>query len=218
MSSTRIGRVYKIVARQSNLVYVGSTFNRLSDRWNHHKSSFRRWLADKSHGGCSIYPHFEEHGLDAFQIVLVKQYEVLDRRHLEAYETLWISRLRCVNRNRPFQVPRLYKAAYYNANRDKLKEQAAAYHEANRDQILEKQAIYRESHREQLNEQAAAYREANRADIKKRAAAYREAHRADIRAQQNGKHECGCGGRYTNSNKRVHERTAKHQHWLEARA
>lgn len=203
MSITSTGRVYKIVARQSNVVYIGSTFNRLSDRWNNHKSNFRAWIADKSRDKCSIYPHFEEHGIDQYKIILIKEYQVLDRRHLEAYETLWINRLRCVNKNSPFQISRLYQAAYYDANRK---------------QLIEKAAAYRESHRAEINEKAAIHYAANRDMLIEKAAAYRESHRAEIRAQQNVKHACDCGGRYTNSSRRKHERTAKHQEWLSSQA
>ena len=155
-STTRTGRIYRIIHKQSDICYVGSTFNRLSDRWSQHKCVFNRWVADKTRDKCSVYPHIEEHGIDQFQIMLVKEYPVVDREHLEAYETLWIKKLRCVNKNSPFQIPKLYKAAYHAANRDK------------------------------------------------------------IAARKNVKHECSCGGRYTVSNKRQHERSPKHQRWVES--
>ena len=67
-----IGRVYKIIHNQSNIVYVGSTFNRLSDRFRQHKSDYIRWKNNKQ-AGVAIYPYFKTHGIENFQIVLIKE-------------------------------------------------------------------------------------------------------------------------------------------------
>ncbi|KAF1780175.1 GIY-YIG domain [Phytophthora cactorum] len=85
-----IGKIYRIVHLQSEMCYIGSTFNLLKHRWNGHKSQFKHWDEGKTTKGCSIYPYFKEHGIDQFKMVLIKEYEVADRAQLLAYEQLWI--------------------------------------------------------------------------------------------------------------------------------
>ena len=63
------------------------------------------------------------------------------------------------NRGRRFAAQ---KAAYYEANREKIAAQKAAYRKANREKIAAQQAAYREANREKIAAQKAAYREANR--------------------------------------------------------
>lgn len=88
-----IGRVYKIVHSQSDICYVGSTINELRVRWNNHKA------LDNT---CAIADHIKKHGADQFKIILIKEYEVVDRKHLLAYETLWMSKLKCINKQAAF--------------------------------------------------------------------------------------------------------------------
>lgn len=88
----KTGRIYRIQHVQSRICYVGSTFNMLRDRWRQHKSDFNRYL-DGKHGGISIYPYFEEYNIENFKMILIKEYEVVDRQHLEMYEQLWVNRL-----------------------------------------------------------------------------------------------------------------------------
>ncbi|KAF1780187.1 GIY-YIG domain [Phytophthora cactorum] len=99
-----IGKIYRIVHLQSEMCYIGSTFNLLKHRWNGHKSQFKHWDEGKTTKGCSIYPYFKEHGIDQFKMVLIKEYEVADRAQLLAYEQLWMNRFRrtCVNQKQTF--------------------------------------------------------------------------------------------------------------------
>ncbi|KAF1780171.1 GIY-YIG domain [Phytophthora cactorum] len=89
-TNSMIGKIYRIVHLQSEMCYIGSTFNLLKHRWNGHKSQFKHWDEGKTTKGCSIYPYFKEHGIDQFKMVLIKEYEVADRAQLLAYEQLWI--------------------------------------------------------------------------------------------------------------------------------
>lgn len=87
-----LGKIYKIIHSQSNICYVGSTFNSLKGRFAQHKADYKR------NHNISIYKYFEQHGIDNFKMILIKEYEVIDRRHLEVYEQLWINKLRCINK------------------------------------------------------------------------------------------------------------------------
>lgn len=162
---TTIGHIYKIICRtDESFCYIGSTFNRLSKRFETHRSAFNRWLEGKVQP-CSCFPYFEKHGIENFKIVLIKDYEVCrahvkDRRHLEAYETLWICRTKCVNKCVPVNY------------------------------------LKKERNRENQRRFYAANIEV-------------------IKAKAREKFDCKCGGRYARDTKRRHERSQKHQRWVE---
>jgi hypothetical protein len=101
MSDTRTGRIYKIICSKSNDVYVGSTFNDPRKRMYQHQQAYK-------HGrGISIYPSFKLHGWESLKMILIETYEVVDRKHLVMYETLWFNKLKAVNRQTPFQPVRI---------------------------------------------------------------------------------------------------------------
>jgi len=82
-------------------VYVGSTFNDPRKRMYQHQQAYK-------HGrGISIYPSFKLHGWESLKMILIETYEVVDRKHLVMYETLWFNKLKAVNRQTPFQPVRI---------------------------------------------------------------------------------------------------------------
>lgn len=76
--------------------------------------------------------------------MLIKQYEVVDRAHLHACETLWINKSKktCVNKVDPFSP----------LKKRLQKETTKKYREANKVEINEKNKIYNELHKNRLVE------------------------------------------------------------------
>lgn len=130
----RTGRVYKIVCSQSNDVYVGSTFNTIASRWCGHKSDFMKWQNERSRK-VSIFPLFAKYGIDAFKIILIKEYEVEDKEHLHAYEQLWINKTNCVNEKNPFFFKKLQQKKYASENKEKLAEYLKNWYHNNQDKV-----------------------------------------------------------------------------------
>jgi hypothetical protein len=195
------GIVYKIVCNLSDVVYIGSTFNKLRHRWSQHKHEFKRWLVGK--GGCfSIFPYFKEHGIKNFTIIKIKEYTVYrennkDRRHLSVYEQLWINKTKCVNKYNPIQF--LYKNQYYNNNREAILIKAKEYQLKNKDKISAK---------------AKEYYNINRGAISTKVKEYCDTNRDKIRERQKVKHTCKCGSNYTQVNKKRHLKTQKHKKYV----
>lgn len=104
----KTGKVYKIICTQSNDIYIGSTFNTLRDRWMEHKNRYRQYQKNNSRN-MSIHPYFDKYGIDNFKIILIKEYVVVDRNHLESKEQLWINRLKNINIQSAFNPMRNYK-------------------------------------------------------------------------------------------------------------
>ncbi len=133
-----IGRVYQIVHKERNsITYVGSTTSRLNVRWNGHLSGYRNYCRPNGNKKCIIYPYFDKYGVENFEIRLLCEYQIFDRKQLFTYEQLWIQKLQCINVRNAFILPlkemKKDKAkTYYRANQPKIKK----YYEENKEHIF----------------------------------------------------------------------------------
>lgn len=141
MTNYKIGKVYKIIHTQSDIVYVGSTFNRLSDRFRQHRYNFE----------CTITKYIKQYGYKNFKIILIKEYEVVDRKHLESKEQIWINLLKPINKNSAFTIEKLKDKQYRNNNKDKIKESSKKHYENNKDEIIKKQQEYQEKNKDKIS-------------------------------------------------------------------
>jgi hypothetical protein len=170
-----IGLIYKIIHNQSNDIYIGSTFDSLKGRFNQHKLNCNN---KHYNSRLIIYDLFKEFGVDNFKIILIKQYDVIDKKHLFMYEQLWMNKLNPVNNKNKCFNPLSHKVSgkrviqYYNdeikeilkketkkrygmnyrLNNDTLKEKKLEYYNENRDNILIKQSEYRKLNIEKIRE------------------------------------------------------------------
>jgi hypothetical protein len=145
-----IGHIYRIIHLESDVQYVGSTFNELRKRWQMHKKDYNTWLGgDKS--TISIYPFFNEHGIEKFKLILIKSYDVIDRKHLMMFEQLWINNLKSVNENSPFQIDRFYRQDYRIKNRDELNLKQKEYYNINKTTIKQRDKERYEANKEKIN-------------------------------------------------------------------
>ena len=103
-----IGRIYRIIHLESELCYIGSTTNELRFRWQGHIGSYKHWMKNNT-TAVSIFPYFKQYGIEQFKMVLVKEYEVESRKHLQVYEQLWMYKFRksAVNKNSGFHLKHL---------------------------------------------------------------------------------------------------------------
>ncbi len=217
------GTVYKIICKlDSDIVYIGSTFNSLRNRWQHHKALYKSYLEGKEKIAITIFPYFEKIGIENFKIIQINEYECYrenrsDRRHLNVYEQLWINKTRCVNKVNPFNllkyntnVIREYQKEYREKNKDKIRE----YHENNKEQrkeYYEKNKEQRKEYYEKNKEQRKEYNEKNKENYKEYQKEYRKKNKDKIREKNKEKVECiicksSCG-KYSF---KAHERTPKH--------
>lgn len=148
---TRTGYIYRIQHVTSNLCYIGSTFNELKHRWQQHKSAFRAWVNDKSTCGASIYHHMAEHGIDKYKIFIVKSYQVIDRLHLEAYESLWIRKLKACNRSQPFALSKVQQSrSCYKKHREKRCATVRIYAANHKSSIADRKKEYHMKNKESI--------------------------------------------------------------------
>ncbi len=98
-----IGRIYEITSPSlPDICYIGSTTKELWERWFHHKELYQSWCYGYS-SPISIFHYFKQYGIESFKLKLLKEYEVVDVKHLRAYEQLWLNRskTKAVNRTNP---------------------------------------------------------------------------------------------------------------------
>jgi hypothetical protein len=181
------GRIYQILNDDASIVYVGSTTDPLKTRWINHKSGAKGQLKGK-YRNLAIYQHSNELGVDQFKLELIKEYDVVDVKHLRAIEQLWINKVKCINKQSCF-MPISKKA------RDKL---------------------YGDAHRAKLNAKSLEHYDANHEANLATRTAYRVANRDQLNAKKKEKIECECGVSYTRSHKARHLSTARHQASLQS--
>ena len=195
-----IGYIYKIVNDDESVCYIGSTSQKITQRFSDHKRHYKQWKDGKV-GCCMIYHEFDKYGVDAFTIELVEEIEYTDKCELFKRENYYISSIDCVNkRQAPTGLTRTeyttqHGKQYRELNKDKIKQ----YREVNKDKICEYGKQYREVNKDKLNEKQKQYREVNKDKINE---------------SQNEKFGCDCGGKFTRSHKLQHLKTKKHQDYI----
>ena len=177
----RTGRIYKIISGQGDECYVGSTFQSLTYRWRDHKKGYNQYKQGKKTVCCmASYELFDKYGVDNCAIILIKEYEVCDRTHMEAYEQLWINKLNCINKKAAFQIKKIAKKQYREQNKELIKEQNRQYYEQNKDKINQKHKEYREQNKELIKEQNRQYYEQNKDKCKEQIKQYHEQNKDKI--------------------------------------
>ena len=136
----------------------------MSKRFENHKKDYNKYIKNPikyKRNVCSIFDYYSKYGIDNFDITLIKKYEVCrdhikDRKHLCAYETLWICKTKnCVNKNLPFNpLSRLDKKIsskkYSENNPEKEKARCKKYRENNKEKKKESDRKYRENNKEKV--------------------------------------------------------------------
>ncbi|KAF0772097.1 hypothetical protein AaE_002353 [Aphanomyces astaci] len=181
----KTGTIYKIIDAQSDTCYVGMTLGNLANRMQQHKQAY-----DKDGYECTIYKHMREHGVERFKMIKIKEYQVVDRKHLAVFETLWIKKLKCINKNVSFNpIPMKY---YYKQ-----------YQQANKEWIAEKKRAHYVENKERINAKHKVNYQTNRETIIARALE---------------RIQCVCGIEHNRSHKSRHLKSAKHQQLMEQQA
>ncbi len=100
-----VGNIYKIEYNKNpEIRYIGSTTKTIKNRYASHKTKYNKWLENDDYGKCEIYEYFKAYGIENFEITLLKEYKILNKNNLLAYEQLWMNNLININKNKAFIV------------------------------------------------------------------------------------------------------------------
>lgn len=193
MVNYRNAKIYAIRTHESDEVYIGSTTEKLCVRMAKHRRHYKCYKNGKHHYITSFI--LLEHD-DAY-IELLENCPCNNKEELLKNEGRWIRKTpQCVNT----RVEGRTKQEYRQENKEHCQKYDKEYYEKNKDRIKSVKKQYRDKNKTQLLDKKKKYYEANKQKIKE---------------YQQQKFECPCSGKYTQSHKSIHEKTKKHQKYLE---
>ena len=187
------GKIYKIVCNKTNLIYIGSTREpTLARRLAKHVSSYKSYLKTLERKKyMTSYKIIENNDYD---IVLIEDFPCNTKDQLHRRERFYIESIKCVNKIVPTRTHKEYaneyQKSYYHNNKDIIKEKARLYHEKNKEHIKDRQKENYEKNKDNISSH-------NRDKFKI-------------------KYTCQCGSTYASFRKAIHEKTSKHQVYLQS--
>lgn len=201
------GIVYVLRARERwDMIYIGSTFQTLEERYRNHINNFKR---DETNNSKFVFRQF---GIQNVIIEKIREYDVCDREHLEVYETLWIENFKdvVVNRNRPFCINKLYIKEYHKKNKDEIRKKLKQYREKNKDEIREKKKQYREKHKEEIREKRKQHWEEHKDERREYNKQYYEKNRDELNKKKRQKLSCDICRKLISKNYISYHKKRKH--------
>ncbi len=143
MNEVKKGKIYKIIALTDNYdindVYYGSTINKLSKRLVQHRADYKSHKEERRDFRTSFII-FDKYGIENCKIVLVEEFDFINKEDLLKRETEYILKNKCVNRivayKEIIEKPILIK--YIPENKKKKIEEKKDYDKKYRDLNKEK--------------------------------------------------------------------------------
>lgn len=167
-------KIYMLVSKFTNKIYIGSTTSKLTTRKYGHTQNYRRWLL-KTHSYCSSYQIIK---LGKYYIFLLENYNCNTKDELRQREQHYINLNKglCVNIYNAYstkaikrQQQQKYRDTHVeqiNAKRDKNYHKE--YFKKNQENIYAKRKIYNEKNKKQQYKYQKKYREDRQELIKQK--------------------------------------------------
>jgi hypothetical protein len=200
------GKIYTLRSHQTDDIYIGSCATTLTKRKSYHKNDYNKW----KNGKFNYITSYELIKYDDWYIELLEDFPCENRNQLEKREGELIRSMNCVNKNIAGRTKKEYHSQYRIENIDKIKEYEKQYRLENADKIKKYQKEYKIENYDEINEYQKEYRLENDDEIKK--------YQKEYRINNNEKNNCECGGKYTKKNLPQHQKTKRHQEYLETLA
>ena len=191
MSKYQNSKIYAIRNTIDNDIYIGSTTTSLCQRMTKHRSAAKTRPSMQK-----VTAKMNELGVDNFYIELIENFPCENVELLRKREGELIRELGTLNS----RIERRTSKEWREENKDIRKEKR----EKNRDEILKYKKEYREKNRETINKKRMEFYEKNK-DIE-----YQR-----CKEWKSTKVECQCGGKYTLAHKAEHEKSKKHQQYIQ---
>ncbi len=136
------GKIYTIRCHDDQtLIYVGSTTQTLSQRWNDHKTATANPNTRKYN--TNFYRTIREKGVDTFYMELYEEYPCQNKQQLEKREGEIIRQIGTLNKQITGRTKKEYYLEHKEENKEHRKEKGKQYYEQNKEKINEKK---REKH------------------------------------------------------------------------
>jgi len=147
------GKIYCIRSPNTDLIYIGSTCQKLSQRMCGHRRDNKTKLKESSSKIIFDYG-------DAY-IELLENYSCDNKEQLLKKEGEYIRNNNCCNK----RIESRTKKEYREDNKNKLNEYYKEYHKINKNKMNERAKEYYEVNKNKMNEQMKEYYEINKEQI-----------------------------------------------------
>lgn len=155
----RGGKIYKLINDDSDIIYIGSTTQKLHERLSQHK-----YFYNKNKNSNKNYTSMELFRIsNNVRIELIEEIICTSKKELEKKEKEYIIKYFniCVNK----KIPTRTDSEYYRDNAERIKEKDKNYRENNKDKIRIKKKNYQEKNRDIIREKKRKYYLENRERI-----------------------------------------------------
>ena len=192
------------------LPYIGSTCKKLlSQRMAQHHQDYKKWKNyPEKYRFVSSFTLFEKFGFENCYIELVQEFPCNSNDELKARERRWINDIKCINYVKRVIVTEEEKNELHKLNRKKDKEE-------NPEKFSKRNKIYCETHKEHIIEYRKKYCEKNKEKIAKKDKERYDKIKDELLEKRKEKYTCNCGSILRKSDKSQHEKTIKHQNYLQ---
>ncbi len=210
------GKVYKITNTINTLIYVGSTFKNLDMRFLAHLHRMSTAPNRK------FYKAIKELGWRKFDIILIEEVEVNNKKDLLKYEDKWIRQLNSIINgynciysysytNKDHPKHKIYKKDeanrvrnYYKKNPELKRISEKKYRIKNREILNKKSSEYQKKHIIERNKYKLEWSHKNPEKKKLATKKYEE------KMKQKGKYKCECGKEINYLGIKKHKQTKYH--------
>jgi hypothetical protein len=158
MPDYALGKIYKITSPLTEVVNIGSTCApALSHRLRQHNANYNQW----KRGGKSFCSSYCILDLGEYQIELMKKVPCSNKDELRAHEQQAINETFNCNQRKALLTAediKMRKAAFYQANIEKIKVKDKQYRDTHKTEISERGKTYYEKNAESIRAKVAEYR------------------------------------------------------------
>jgi len=203
--------IYKLVCKDLSVndLYVGHTTN-WKQRKKRHKSNCNNTLFEGYN--YKIYKTIRENGnWDNWEMIEIEKYPCNDEREARARERFQYEQLHAsMNTVRPLRTE--------DEEKEYIKEYNKKYYHNNKEVLSQKNKEYRKNNKEKLKKKRKEYNEKNIERIREydRNRPNKEERNKKNNIQRGKKYTCSCGSEIRKDSKARHERTPKHQQYIES--
>ena len=179
-------KIYKIINSENDEIYIGSTTIELDKRFIKHKN-FVKTKPEAS----KIHMFMNKTGIEHFDIELVENFPCNCKEELLKRENEIIKEIGTLNE-------RVAKRT-----EEEQKEYDKLWKQNNKDRVNERRRERRKENPEKT-----------KADAQKYSKAHRERHKEELKAKASVKHDCPCGGKFTEGHRHEHMNSKRHLKYL----
>lgn len=142
-------KIYKIVSKNTDKIYIGSTKKTLDERLKKHERNYKSFKNGKYNNVTS----FNILELGDYDIILIANVSVENKTELLKIEGGYImNEINVVNKFVAGRTKKEYNHQRYEKNKDKMNEITQQYKNENKDKINELNQQYRNKNKDKINE------------------------------------------------------------------